>query len=188
MTYNVDGLSEGNHGFHVHTWGNIEASDGSSVGGHFVGDCVATDCRPGTDPEEVGNLWDGAGIDAGGGGRAVGMQLDSVIVLEGSRSVLGRSIVVHGEVGDTSIRVGQCVIGEGAVVAGTDCVYSEWGSWGACDCSSGDTSGVESRSRSVVTPAANGGLPCDDMTSTRSCTGCKWSWLLLNVCVCVFGI
>ena len=167
MTYNVDGLSEGNHGFHVHTWGNIEASDGSSVGGHFVGDCVATDCRPGTDPEEVGNLWDGAGIDAGGGGRAVGMRLDSVITLEGSRSVLGRSIVVHGEVGDTSIRVGQCVVGEGAVVAGTDCVYSEWGSWGACTCTS---SCKQTRQRSTAAPPRNGGAACTQFTATRPCT------------------
>ena len=31
----IEGLSEGNHGFHIHEWGDISKSDGTSAGGHF---------------------------------------------------------------------------------------------------------------------------------------------------------
>ena len=30
-----EGLTEGKHGFHIHEWGDISKSDGTSAGGHI---------------------------------------------------------------------------------------------------------------------------------------------------------
>ena len=48
-----------------------------------------------------------------------------------------------------------------------DCVLSDFSQWAACSKTCG--SGTQSRSRSVVTPAAYGGAPCGALTDTRSC-------------------
>ena len=111
MTYDVFGLSSGHHGFHVHTWGDITSGDGSSVGGHFVGNCSAeSPCRPLGVLQEVGNLFDGAGLTADVYGAVSGMRRDGVIRLGGSvDSILGRSLIIHGSglVNGSSTRVGE---------------------------------------------------------------------------------
>ena len=42
-----------------------------------------------------------------------------------------------------------------------DCVLEEWSEWSTCDKACGG--GLQSRSRDVVTPAANTGAPCGDL-------------------------
>lgn len=38
VSYDLTGLPQGNHGFHVHTWGEILGyADAMSTGGHFIG-------------------------------------------------------------------------------------------------------------------------------------------------------
>jgi hypothetical protein len=44
-----------------------------------------------------------------------------------------------------------------------DCVVSEWGPWSEC------IDGVQTRTRTVVTPASNGGDPCPALEETREC-------------------
>ena len=44
-----------------------------------------------------------------------------------------------------------------------DCVVSEWGPWSEC------VDGVQTRTRTVVTPASNGGDPCPPLEETREC-------------------
>lgn len=46
-----------------------------------------------------------------------------------------------------------------------DCVVSEWGPWSEC------VEGVQTRTRTVVTPASNGGDPCPPLTETQECNG-----------------
>lgn len=50
-----------------------------------------------------------------------------------------------------------------------DCVVSEWSAWSSCDSDCGR--GVARRSRHVIHPAANGGMECEALEQTRSCTG-----------------
>ena len=45
VSYSISGLVPGVHGFHVHTWGNIGAANGSACGGHYLGDCNSTMVR-----------------------------------------------------------------------------------------------------------------------------------------------
>jgi hypothetical protein len=54
----------------------------------------------------------------------------------------------------------------------SDCVLSEWTSWGPCSkpCGSG---GLHSRSRSVVQPALNGGQVCPPEDKLRQTRGCN---------------
>ena len=44
-----------------------------------------------------------------------------------------------------------------------DCVVSAWSDWSAC------VNGFETRTRTVITPAQNGGIPCPILTENRSC-------------------
>ena len=49
------------------------------------------------------------------------------------------------------------------------CVTSEWTSWGSCIQIAGECAFKQRRNRSVVTPAANGGAECGDLTELRAC-------------------
>ena len=171
VTYDVSGIApDVVHGFHVHTWGDIESSTGMAVGGHFIGDC--TNCRP-SGPQEVGNLWDGAGLTTDGSGRVSGMRLDKVIQLEGVNNIVGRGLIIHGNgtmsTAGRAVRVAQCVIGDAAAVAATDCTYTAWSAWGACVCNGAQC--ARNRTRSVASEPRNGGTPCSlaAMTDTSTC-------------------
>ncbi|MFN4253882.1 MAG: T9SS type A sorting domain-containing protein [Saprospiraceae bacterium] len=48
-----------------------------------------------------------------------------------------------------------------------DCVVSPWGNWSTCTKICGG--GIQTRTRNVVTPAANGGLPCPVLSETQPC-------------------
>jgi hypothetical protein len=57
--------------------------------------------------------------------------------------------------------------------APVDCVVSDWGPWGECECYYEDellVCGQQTRTRTVITPASNGGEPCGALTETRPCT------------------
>ncbi len=98
MSYNIAGLATTPspvHGIHVHIWGNIGSPTGSGVSTHFIGGCDVTTCRPGATLQEVGYLFDGVGVTAGSG-PSVAQRFDGVISLQGPLSIIGRSIIVHG--------------------------------------------------------------------------------------------
>jgi Cu-Zn family superoxide dismutase len=98
-----------NSGWHVHTLGDVSANDGTATGGHFPGSCNA--CRPAGAPEQTaGLIADGAAITSAGG-LAEATVKDTVVKLTGANSIIGRSIVIHGNAGDSGARVAQCVIG-----------------------------------------------------------------------------
>eukprot|EP01006_Ploeotia_vitrea_P036930 TRINITY_DN66072_c7_g2_i1.p1 TRINITY_DN66072_c7_g2~~TRINITY_DN66072_c7_g2_i1.p1 ORF type:complete len:2196 (-),score=1193.92 TRINITY_DN66072_c7_g2_i1:2860-8910(-) len=115
IKYVIVGLPPGEHTWHVHSYGNLCKDDGQSVGGHFLGDCNATNpCRPSSSPkQEVGMINNGVAITANSEGVAVGTFVDKVMTFNGTDSILGRSIIVHGN-GTTGngIRVAQGVIGK----------------------------------------------------------------------------
>lgn len=48
-----------------------------------------------------------------------------------------------------------------------DCIVSDWSSWGPC------INGIETRTRTIITPASNGGAPCppsNELIETRNCS------------------
>lgn len=90
-----------------------------SVGGHFVGECDS--CRP-SGAQEVGALNNSVPLQSSGN-RAEGSFVDSVAKLAGVNSILGRSVIVHGEGSNGGVRIGQCVIGRASNTgAGSDLI------------------------------------------------------------------
>jgi Cu-Zn family superoxide dismutase len=89
---NIAGLTPGQkHGFHIHTFGEATADDGTSAGGHFnpTGDPHG---RPGDDQRHVGDMGN---LHANENGFAEYERIDQHISLLGDHSVLGRAVIVH---------------------------------------------------------------------------------------------
>jgi hypothetical protein len=54
-----------------------------------------------------------------------------------------------------------------SVLIPVDCVVSDWSEWS--DCSAECGGGTQTRTRTIVTPAQNGGTVCDALIETREC-------------------
>jgi hypothetical protein len=50
-----------------------------------------------------------------------------------------------------------------------NCVTSAWSSWGECVLNKDEDEYEQIRTRTVITPALNGGTPCGPLTETRTC-------------------
>lgn len=112
----IRGLTEGTHGFHIHTYGDVRSNDGTSAGGHLTNPHGA-DIAHGLPQDTVRHWGDLGNVVVGRDGRASFSQLDRVIRLAG---VLGRSFVVHEltdrgvdeqPTGGAGARQASCVIG-----------------------------------------------------------------------------
>jgi superoxide dismutase, Cu-Zn family len=93
----LNGLSAGNHGFHVHEKGDCSADDGMSAGGHFnpLGQPHAA---PSTAHRHAGDM-PMLSADAAGN-AATEVELDIITVGSGATDVIGRSVVVHKDADD----------------------------------------------------------------------------------------
>ncbi len=87
----VEGLTEGKHGFHIHEFGDCRRLDGKSAGGHFNPD-GKNHGAPDATERHVGDLGN---LMAGSDGKAQYERTDTFISLSGSNSILGRAIIVH---------------------------------------------------------------------------------------------
>lgn len=89
----VHGLSDGKHGWHVHTLGNAQGGCGGDfTGGHwnpFQASLGAED--DGRKKREVGQIGN---VECSGGSCPVNNS-DHLIRLHGLRSIIGRSVVIH---------------------------------------------------------------------------------------------
>ena len=95
VTGKVTGLTPGNHGFHIHEFGDY--SNGCvSAGGHFN---PANKEHGGPDDEER-HAGDLGNIVAGENGEANVDVKDKQIPLTGKDNIIGRSVVVHEGVDD----------------------------------------------------------------------------------------
>jgi Cu-Zn family superoxide dismutase len=110
----ITGLKPGEHGFHVHQFGDVTSTDGLSAGGHYNPE----DKMHGKPDDKERHVGDLGNIKAGEDGVAKIDIKDSMLELEGPHSILGRGLVVHANadkftqpVGDAGGRVAVGVIG-----------------------------------------------------------------------------
>ncbi len=109
------GLQPGQHGFHIHEFGDCSKADGKCAGGHFNpnGGKHSSPEDPGRHAGDLGNL------KADSTGNASFKMTDSMLSLSGPNSVIGRSVIVHAKAddmktqpaGDSGDRIGCGVIG-----------------------------------------------------------------------------
>lgn len=92
----IDYLEPGNHGFHIHEFGDCSAPDGSSAGGHF-NPKNKNHGSPDTVERHAGDLGN---VFADRKGHAHYERIDKEITLEGSDTIIGRSVVVHANADD----------------------------------------------------------------------------------------
>lgn len=84
------GLTPGEHGLHIHEFGDCGGPGAENAGGHF---------NPYKDPhggphDSPGHVGDLGNVRANDRGRAHFEKIDFVISLEGKNSILGKSIVI----------------------------------------------------------------------------------------------
>jgi len=92
---NVTGLTEGDHGFHIHEKGDL--TDGcTSLGAHYNPDKLSH----GAPIDEIRHVGDLGNIRADKSGVAKTIFSDSLISLVGPRSVIGRGVIVHQDLDD----------------------------------------------------------------------------------------
>jgi len=112
----ITGLTPGNHGFHVHEFGDCSAADATSAGGHFT-PTKQPHAGPDAPERHVGDMGN---VQADASGKATLEYVDHQISLTNDeRSAIGRSVVVHAKAddlksqpsGDSGARVACGVIG-----------------------------------------------------------------------------
>jgi Cu-Zn family superoxide dismutase len=112
----ITGLTPGNHGFHVHEFGDCSAGDASSAGAHF-NPTNKPHAGPDATERHVGDMGN---VEADASGKANLEYVDHQISLTNDQqSVIGRSVVVHAKAddlksqpaGDSGARVACGVIG-----------------------------------------------------------------------------
>ncbi len=112
---NLTGLKPGNHGFHIHEYGDISSEDGSAAGGHF-NPMGMPHSKPTSEKRHEGDMGN---IEAGTDGAAHLDYFDMVMKLDGPHSIIGHAVIVHEKeddfttqpTGNAGARVGQGVIG-----------------------------------------------------------------------------
>ena len=111
----IEGLTPGDHGFHVHQYGDVSAADGTSAGGHFN-----PQSQPHAGPDDAHrHVGDLGNITANENGVAEISFIDNELSMEGKNSILGRGLIVHADADDLTSqptgaagpRVGMAVIG-----------------------------------------------------------------------------
>ena len=106
----VTGLTPGDHGFHIHEFGDCSGGDGKTAGGHFN----PTGVDHGGPDAAVRHVGDLGNITADARGHATMNRLDAVIKLQGDHSIVGRAVIVHAGADDFTT---QPTGGAGARVA-----------------------------------------------------------------------
>jgi len=115
VTAELTGLSPGEHGFHIHEFGDCCKMDGTSAGGHYNPTGM-----PHAGPMDMKrHEGDMGNITADASGNASLHLVDKMMKLNGPHSIVGRSIIVHAgrddlksqPSGDAGARIGCGTIG-----------------------------------------------------------------------------
>lgn len=97
IVYDIQGLSAGMHGFHVHD--EADFTDGCSSTGSHYNPAGFSHAGPSAVERHVGDLGNIIAVS----GRAAGTLLDTVAKLYGPASILGRAIVLHADADDLGL-------------------------------------------------------------------------------------
>jgi superoxide dismutase, Cu-Zn family len=92
----VEGLEPGEHGFHIHEFGDCSAADATSAGGHFN---PGKHQHAGPDAAER-HEGDLGNIAARNARKAHYERVDKELKLDGPDSIIGKSVIVHEKVDD----------------------------------------------------------------------------------------
>lgn len=92
----IEGMTPGLHGFHIHEFGDCSAPDGSSAGAHFN----PTNHKHGARTDSDRHVGDLGNIEADAQGRVHFEIIDNVISLGGKDTIVGRSVIVHEKADD----------------------------------------------------------------------------------------
>lgn len=87
----VEGLSPGKHGFHIHEYGDCSAPNGTSAGGHFNPEAK----MHGAPTDAVRHVGDLGNITAGSNGKAHFEWTDKLLSFDGPHSIIGRAVIIH---------------------------------------------------------------------------------------------
>ncbi len=87
----IEGLTPGEHGFHIHQYGSCGGQNASAAGGHFNPEGKAHGA-PTAKEHHVGDLGN---IEAVEGEVAHVEWTDADLAFSGSHSILGRAVIIH---------------------------------------------------------------------------------------------
>lgn len=117
VVVNLSGLPAGEHGFHIHEFGDCSAPDGTSAGGHFN-----PENKPHSGPDAMErHAGDLGNITADASGNATLDRMDMHMTLNGPNMIVGRGLIIHEKADDmktqptgaAGARLGCGVIGVG---------------------------------------------------------------------------
>ncbi len=92
----LEGLTPGDHGFHIHEFGDCSAPDGTSAGGHF-NPMKKQHGGPHAADRHVGDMGN---VTADASGKVHYEYVDNLIELNGKNTIIGRSVIVHEKADD----------------------------------------------------------------------------------------
>ena len=92
----VTGLTPGQHGFHIHEFGDCSAPDATSAGGHFNPHRM----QHGAPDAAVRHAGDFGNLEADASGKAHYERVDMMISLDGADSIVGHGVIVHEKADD----------------------------------------------------------------------------------------
>jgi Cu-Zn family superoxide dismutase len=87
----IEELSPGKHGFHIHEYGDCRAPDGTSAGGHFNPENMPHGA-PTSIERHVGDLGN---LEADAEGKAHYERIDNLISFSGLHSIIGHAVIIH---------------------------------------------------------------------------------------------
>lgn len=91
ITADIQNLSKGKHGIHIHEYGDCSALDGSSAGGHY-NPAVKMHGAPVDDDRHIGDMGN---IEADESGKGLLEYVDKTLTLDGPNSIIGRAVIIH---------------------------------------------------------------------------------------------
>jgi Cu-Zn family superoxide dismutase len=118
VTAQLQGLTPGKHGFHIHEHGNCSCPDANCAGDHYN----PTHEPHGGPTDHKRHVGDFGNVEADNDGKVTITFIDTRAKLNGPHSIIGRSVIVHAQPddlttqpsGNAGARVGCGVIGTAA--------------------------------------------------------------------------